>query len=269
MIEITMELVTPKKAEAWINLNTVNRSLREGVVEAYAADMKSGNWTACPEPISFCTDNSLADGQHRLFAIIESGCSITFPIARGLTQRDRLNLNTGLGRTLVDNARISGASEDISNSLVSTARAIAYGEPGGAGRLSNAQKLALVEQYREPAAWAVSHVRHLRYLCNAPICAAVGRAYMHERDHDKLLRFCSVLASGMVEGEKESAAVAIRNYLLQHAQNTATGGNWRDTFLKVQNAISYFMAGKKLTVIKSVAEEAYPLSRGARQRKAA
>lgn len=267
-MELTQELVTPKMAEAWLNLNTNNRPLRDGVVEAYAADMKSGNWTTCPEPISFYGDGSLADGQHRLFAITESGCSIRFPVARGLHKRDGLNLNMGLGRTLVDNARISGTDPELTTALISTARAIAEGDVG-TGRQTNAQKLEFVERFRGPAAWAVAVTPRVRYLCNAPIMAAVGRAYMVEKDHEKLKRFCVVMGKGFAEGSADSAAIAIRNYLLSRSSTTSSAANWRDTFLRVQNAISYFMKGKRLTISKSVADEVYPLPKAAKTKKAA
>ena len=56
----------------------------------------------CPEPIAFYDDGDLADGQHRLWAIVDSGMPIEFPIARGLSRADGLNINTGLGRSLAE-----------------------------------------------------------------------------------------------------------------------------------------------------------------------
>lgn len=97
-MNIVLETVTPKLAEAWINANKSNRKLREGLVEKYACDMRAGKWTQCPEPISFYADGDLADGQHRLFAIIESDTTQEFPIARGLSREAGLNINTGAGR---------------------------------------------------------------------------------------------------------------------------------------------------------------------------
>jgi hypothetical protein len=257
-MDITVENITPNKAQSWLNLNTGNRPMRSGVAEKYADDMSNGRWTNCPEPISFYADNTLADGQHRLWAIVESGVAIRMPVARGLRREDGLNINTGLGRGLVDNARISGIDADLSTSLIGAARAIADGEPQK-GALSNAAKLEIVNAHREAAQWAVSNCRRVRFLCNACIMGAIARAYMHESDTDKLKRFCEVLATGFYSGEAESSAVAIRNYLISRASASSTSAHWRDTFLKVQNAIAYFMRGKKLTVIKGVAEEAYPL----------
>lgn len=263
-MQIAVELITPKKAADWLDANKSNRRMRAGVAERYAADMAAGKWTQCPEPISFYEDGDLADGQHRLWAIIESETSQRFPVARGLKRADGLNLNTGLGRTLVDNSRISGASDNISNALVATARAVHTGEANG-GNGSNAAKLELVEQYREPCEFAVASVKRTRGLCGATVLAAVSRAYMHETDLARLRRFCDVLASGFYIDDTEVAAVAMRNYLLSKGSIAQSSALWRDTFLKVQNSISYFMRGKKLTVIKAVGDEPYPLKKTRRK----
>jgi hypothetical protein len=258
-MELVMEKVTPTKAEGWLNKNKSNRKLRDGVVERYAEDMRNGQWTTCPVPICFYNDGDVADGQHRLWAIVESGCPQTFPVARGLTRADGLNIDTGLNRSIVDNARISGQDAGLSNQLLSVARAIAEGERGGAKPLSNAQRLALVESHRDAAKWACANGPKGRWVNNAITVGAVARAWYVEKDHERLRRFCDVLGSGFSDGESESAAIAIRNYLVNKGTVTTSAGLWRDTFLKVQNAIRYFMLGKKLTVIKQVSEEAYPL----------
>ena len=262
-MNIVIETVTPKVAEAWLNANKSNRRLRDGVYEKYAEDMRNGRWTNCPEPISFYIDGDIADGQQRLWAIIESGTSQTFPIARGLSRSDGLNLNTGLGRSIIDNARISGVDTGLTPAVISAARAIEHGTSGGrnVGRaLSNAETLLMVNTYREAATFAASAVKRKQLLCGAVVLGAVGRAWMHEVDRDRLQRFCDVLGTGFYEGAGETAAITLRNYLQAKGAVASSSALWRDTFLKCQNAIWYFMREKKLTAIKVVTEEVYPLA---------
>ncbi|MEO8297096.1 MAG: hypothetical protein ABI574_04735 [Burkholderiales bacterium] len=266
-MQIAIEVVTPRKAEQWLNENKSNRKLREGVAEKYALDMKAGRWTTCPTPISFYEDGDLADGQHRLFAIIESGCSVNLPIARGLKREDGLNIDTGLGRSLVDNARISGADRGLSNELLGVTRAVATGSYAQ-GSPSSAERLAWVESHREACQWAMANGPKGKFLRNAVVLGAVARAWYSEADTDRLHRFCDVLSSGFSNGEHESAAIALRNYLLQRAAESSRNAVWRDTFLKVQNAIGYFMRSRKLTVIKTVSEELYPLPKQKKARAA-
>ena len=259
-MDIQQMNVTPAMAEAWLNANNTNRKLRDGVVEKYAEDMRHGRWTDCPAPIAFYADGDLADGQHRLFAICDAQVTVRFPIARGLDREAGLNIDTGLGRSLVDNARISGADSGLSNELLSTVRAIEDGERGNAKTArSNAERLVLVERHREAAQWVMQHGPRGKVVRNAVVLGALGRAYYHEKDRDRLARYCAVLGSGFSDGVHESAAIAMREYLRDNAGATMTA--WRDTFLKVQNSIHYFMQQKGLTIIKGVKDEAYPLRR--------
>lgn len=268
-MDIKIEIVTPAKAEGWLNMNKNNRKMRDGVAEKYAHDMKAGKWTTCPEPIAFYEDGDLADGQHRLWAIVDSGVSISFPIARGLSRTDGLNINTGLTRSLVDNGRISGRDAGLSNELISVARAIAQGNQGSNTKsLSSADKLDMVGEHRDAATWALANGPRGRGLRNAVINAAVARAWYWESDLDRLKRFCDVFTSGFGDGDTESAAIALRNYFLTKKGLLSTA-LWADTFFKAQNAIQYFMKGKRLTVIKTMTEEAYPLKRKQRKARAA
>jgi len=274
-MQITMEHITPAKAEKWLNRNTSNRKLREGVAEKYASDMKHGRWTTCPVPIAFYANGDVADGQHRLWAIVDSGVTIYMPVARGLTKEDGLNIDTGLGRTLVDNAKISGKDTGLTNELLAVCRAIEDGnrKPRGIGAKSrgvrsNAERLDLVTLHREAAQWAVSNGPRGKLLRNALTLSAIGRAWYVETDKDRLKHFCEVFASGLYDSDRDISAIAARNYFLMKGAAATTEAMWRDSFVKLQNAISYFMRGKRLSVIKKVADEAYPMGKSKSKSKA-
>jgi hypothetical protein len=267
-IRQSKELVTPKIAESWLNTNHNNRHLREGVAEVYAKDMKAGNWTQCVMPISFYEDGELADGQHRLYAIVESGTSQEFIIVRGLARRDGLNIDTGANRSLVDAGRISQLDFALSHAVIATARGIATGI-STLGRSSNAEKLRLVEEHREAAEFAIKAMPRTKNIYNSVTLSAVGRAWYMEADTQRLEQFCKVLGSGFSDGLADSAAVAMRTYLLQNAGLASTSQMWRDTFLKTQNAIGHFMSRKPLRIIRPVTEEVYPLKRRRQMKKAA
>lgn len=259
-MDATIENVTPTKAEKYLNLNSSNRKLRPGVAEKYARCLRDGTWTECPEPISFYEDNEVADGQHRLWAIVDSGVAVRCVIVRGLPRSAGLNINTGLARTLVDNSRIAGLGDDLSNELLATSRAVEVGAATSRAQ-SYSERLAYVDKHREASKWAMANGPRGRGLRNAITLAAVARAYYHEPDKDRLHRFGDVVSTGFSDGNYESAAIAIRNYLQAKGAQAASQALWRDTFLKVQNAIRYFMLSRPLTVIKVVSDEAYPLGR--------
>ena len=270
-METRMELVTPAKAEAWLDANRTNRKLREGIAEKYAEDMRHGRWTQCTAPIAFYKDGDLADGQHRLFAVIESGQPQEFVVMRGLSREDGLNIDTGLNRSLVDAGKISGLDTGLSNELIAYSRGVVEGHQGASRKkdetgtkaskgLSNADKLQMVAAHREAVTWVIHNGPKGRNLRNGPIMCALARAWYWEADKDRLKRFAEVFQTGFADHQDESAAIALRNYFMTKPNLTATA-TWRDTFLKAQNAISYFMKHKKLTVIRHTEDEPYPLKK--------
>jgi hypothetical protein len=260
MDDMRREKITPTKAQQWLDANKTNRSLREGIVEQYAADMRAGNWTKCPVPISFYKDGDLADGQHRLYAIIESGTTQEFYVLRDLERKDGLNIDTGLSRSVVDNGRISGLDPHLSNSLVSAARGVAEGNASNS-RMSNAAKLAQVNEHREACEWAVTALPRTKGIANSVVYAAIARAWYYEDDKERLEKFCRVLGTGFSDGDADSAAVSMRNYLISNIGVSASTVMWRDTFLKVQHAVKQFMKRQRLTVIRSIKDEVYPLKK--------
>lgn len=261
-MDIHREVITPSKATQYLNRNNGNRKMREGVAEKYAADMKAGRWTTCTAPIVFYENGDVADGQHRLWAIVESGTKQEFMVWRGLDRASGLNIDTNVPRTLVDNAQIAGVATHISNELVAVAKYIEDRAKISKAR-SNAQKLDMLEKHRAAAEFAVSHGPRGKGIRLAFVLAAVACAWYHETNKEKLQRFCRVLEGGFADGEHEAAAVALRNYLLSKGRSDLAG-LWRENFLKVQNAIHHFMRGKKLLVIKGVSEEMYPEKKGKR-----
>lgn len=94
--------VTPKLAEKWLGQNTHNRNLRENAVDAYARDMKAGNWAENGEAIKFAKDGTLLDGQHRLWAITQAGVTIQLLVVTGLEWGTQETMDDGRKRTLAD-----------------------------------------------------------------------------------------------------------------------------------------------------------------------
>jgi len=75
-----VRLIDPELAEHLLNNHYGNRALSQRAVDDYARDMKEGRWIECGNPINIGPDGNLLNGQHRLWAIIESGCEFEFVI---------------------------------------------------------------------------------------------------------------------------------------------------------------------------------------------
>lgn len=262
---ITYEKFTPKRAEQILNSNNENnRALREGRAEAMSADMKTNRWTFCVAPIVFYENSDeMSDGQHRMWAIVDSGTTQWFIVVRGLPRPAALNIDTGLSRNIIDNARIAGIDTHLSTELLAVSRAVAFGDSsaqrGKKSRVSmtNSEKIALAQQHEVACRWAMAHAPTGIGLRSSAVVGAIARAYKHEKDLDRLAEFSRVLTTGFANGDMDTAAITLRNKLKE--MRGVSQKQWRDMFLRIQNCIYYFCRRKKLTILKAVKDEQYPL----------
>lgn len=101
--------VTPRIAEAWLQKNVINRPLRPGVVDTYANAMRRGEWQLSHQGVAFDEQGLLADGQHRLNAVLESGCTVEMVVWRNCPP-DMFNVvDTGARRSNSDILGVSTA----------------------------------------------------------------------------------------------------------------------------------------------------------------
>lgn len=122
--------VTPAMAEETLERNTENRSLRAGLVERYARDMKAGMWAEDGNTIKIAYDGTLIDGQHRLWAVIEAGVPVKLIVLTGLNRSAIRTIDTGAGRTYADYTRITsravGSPLPNANNVAAVLRVLAW-----------------------------------------------------------------------------------------------------------------------------------------------
>lgn len=102
-LEYSTEVVTPAKAEEYLQKNPKNRAISPKTVNAYARDMENGDWLDTGESIKFDVRGNLLDGQHRLAAVVRSGCKIRLSIVRNVVPEARKVMDTGRRRSVADN----------------------------------------------------------------------------------------------------------------------------------------------------------------------
>lgn len=101
-------LVTPELAAEWLARNTHNRRLNSDTVAKYARDMVEGRWVFTGDTITFDTNGSLQDGQHRLAAIVKSGVATQFIVVHGLSPEAIYHVDIGRPRSLADQLSLAG-----------------------------------------------------------------------------------------------------------------------------------------------------------------
>jgi hypothetical protein len=94
--------VSPQLATELLKTNSINRTLRRGVVKKYALSMRSGNWQLSPDPICVDSKGILLNGQHRLHAVIEAAKTIPMLLMNGIKRETFAVMDRGAPRNFSD-----------------------------------------------------------------------------------------------------------------------------------------------------------------------
>ena len=95
-------LVGPELAEKILEGNEGNRPIKDTRVEAYSRAMKAGDWTLTDSMICVSPKGKLLNGQHRLKAIIESGCKVPMTIYWDCPESAYGHMDAGAKRSASD-----------------------------------------------------------------------------------------------------------------------------------------------------------------------
>lgn len=134
MISTKAVNVTPKLAEEMLERNHLNtRPLNQRRVTQLADVMKAGKWVLTHQGIALDEDGNLIDGQHRLYAIIESQVgSIPLLVTRGLDAAATFaKVDVGKVRSVADALAIAGFTNA---SLLGAALRMAFTYENSTGR---------------------------------------------------------------------------------------------------------------------------------------
>lgn len=245
--------ITPDWAlEVVTERNNNNRNVRDDRVERYIRDLLDGNWEVINNGIGFYKDGTLADGQHRLWAIVESQQTVELIVVFGMAKTAIAKIDEGAARSTKDVATMMGL--DASNTRLSVTnyileyRNIRKTTPRG-------EQIAFYERHKDAVEFVVSRVKKHK-ITKAPVLAAVMRAW-YNVDRDRLSRFCEVLDSGFPNDKIEHSAILLREFLLRNNNNS---GPFRmEMYRKTEAAVSAFVEARPLEKLYAKAEEQFPL----------
>lgn len=214
--------VTPFMAQNWLSQNPSNRSVSHQRVDAYAHDMKNGDWKMNGEPIVIDSVGQLKNGQHRLHAVVKSGSTVPMLVVFGVDPSVTL-YDRGRARSAIDILRISGFDKELSNSAVV-----------GCARLDRFVRHG--ESYTgdaETERWILTHENAIRVANRAcalasrtngrvntrttPMMLATVYAYEAGVSEQALCEFAEAVRTGIVSGDCSTSAVVLRNDMLSRA----------------------------------------------------
>lgn len=234
--------ITPSMAALWLERNTRNRRVNKKRVSVYAAEMARGGWLNHHQGIAFYDDGTLADGQHRLAAIVESGVSVLMIVARGLSRESGLMIDAHQQRQGYQSIKISGLSDWIGKdeiAVIKMMNQIQNGQ-GNSFNLSLMQCVDYGERHKDAISFSVTRLSPKRRgITTAPVRAALSCAFYYE-DHDRLSEFCEIMISGMASKDQDRAAIMIREYLIGAIRSGTDGKARDDSCKRVMRAVKAF-----------------------------
>lgn len=101
MIKFDMVEMTPGRALEWLERHNYNnpRPINRNRVKVYAEVMRKGGWKISAEPLQIAHSGRMLNGQHRLSAVVESGVTVTFAVARNVPEENASAIDRGLSRS--------------------------------------------------------------------------------------------------------------------------------------------------------------------------
>jgi len=256
-MSITWEVrqITPDDAAEMLGrMYRLQRRVRVDHVARLAADMREGRFILTPDPIVVLEDGMLANGQHRLRAVIESDCAIESVVSHGWPEKAFLVMDGGKTRSYTDRVFQPWLRSHCVASAVNAAIS------GGTLRarlksLSDFQRTAFALQY-EAHILAVMSMKGASSL-RAQVCAGCIRAVICGADHGAIARFVSIVASGV--GETPSDSAAVRLFAFLNSAEIKSSGQRPDIYKKTTTALRAFLDGKPLAKLQLTTVDVYPL----------
>lgn len=255
--------VTPEMATEWLKKNLNNRNTRGRVVSQYAADMLAGRWRLNGDAIRFNGNGELLDGQHRLLACVEAGCSFMTVIIKGLSSAEKVTFDAGIKRKFSDILKWRG--ERNPNQLAASLRAAwtyeTYPNPAGLTTPPSHQQLLEFLNANPDIRASVDVGLHVRRILKVPPTSiSLVHLYGHRVAAEDAADFFEKLSvgAGIQEG---SPILALRRYLELRALERVKPKTEYFTALVIK-AFNLYRSGEEVELLRwragGAAAETYP-----------
>lgn len=250
--------ISVELAYAILEHNTSNRGLRQATVDKYARDMSAGKWTFCSDKIVLSDKGVLLNGQHRLYAIIESGKGQEFTILYGPSRDVQKYIDINPARTLADVLKLDGLVPAYHTFSAAVLNRVMCGT-STSYKKNRTEQIDFLKKHEDAIAWGVKLFKENEKpdVTTSPVVAAIVRASYYVDDLSRLERFVEILKEGIATAD-EKTAIVFRDWL--HRREYRGGASKAaEVFLRTQGAVHYFLSGKRMKKSVLPEEDIFPL----------
>jgi hypothetical protein len=256
-MKTTLMEITPQIAASFLEKNTSNRPLNNKHVKRLAREMEMGRWKLNGSTI--CLNGQiLIDGQHRLAAVVLSGCTIQSIVVEGLDSSVFCTIDAGKPRSAGDTLELIGvASANCVSAAVKAIDLISTGKGDYVSKhqFTNADVLELYKKYPK-AEHSVRLASRQKGICAPSVLAALHFLFAL-RDEEAADAFVHDLQYGTNLSEGDGVYL-FRERLM------------RDAYMRTKLKACYAAAlgikawnarrsGKRVQVLKYLEQEQFPM----------
>lgn len=254
-----MTEVTPAIAKEWLSKNVANRKLKTNKVDQFARDMASGNWQPTHQGIAFYEDGTLADGQHRLKAIVQADKPVLMLVTMNLSKSALMAVDMGTPREAHDIAKIGGYPDWINPATIAIVRALIGKLHNTKVTASFSEIVSYCNKYTDSICFAhlITSSRK-RGLTGAVISASYVCAIEAGLSKEKIKRFAEIMYTGEIQKHEENSAIRLREFLLLNA-NCWSGVEKFETAKKIHRCLHSFCNGTPMERLASQASLKFPI----------
>ena len=270
-MNIRLETITPSLAAEYLTHAGTNRRLQPTRVTLFAEMMLAGHWRLTHQGIAFDRHGTLRDGQHRLHAIVKSGCTIQMWVARDMEDDAVINLDAGKSRDVADSLTISGFP--TTKTAVAIARAmVGRGTTPKHHRMDADDMRAFLTVNADAIAFVTNATSKTKGVGHSCVRGCMATAWWTV-DRGRLATFRDQLGTGIVEDStQDGAVVRLRDWLLS-TNGIVTGSEIarEEVFRKTETALLAYLEYRPLSKLYIRKEPCFllPMANGQTNGKAA
>ena len=238
--------VTPKLAAEWLeSRNDRNRSISPEHVAMLARAMASKTFRLTHQGIAFNQEGKLIDGQHRLSAVVKSGCTVKMMVTFGADSKDMIVCDRSRNRTTRDALAIQN-ERDHAALRAAVLRMLLKVENGGNYKADDQEILREDIRHDGGLSWFAKSAHHK--LWYAPFAAAI--VYAYERRPQEITTFVEMVTAG-ANLPGRSAALVAYNAMVSRDIHLKGGSEARMiAFRKMLRACAAHCASEKISKLQ-------------------
>ena len=258
-VKTTYMNINPDLATQWLEGNVRNRRIDPKHVDILAQDMEAGKWRMTHQGIAFSDQGILVDGQHRLWAILQFGCTIRMAVSFGISVESVDAIDGMKARTVVDRMRLNGlfGLDGVSPNHTATLREMIRGL-SDSKRLAYYKEVLLMDKHIDAVQFATAHVAtKTKGIAVGYVRGVIARAW-YSVDHDELAQFCRILSTGVSETPWDSTIIKLRNQLMVMG-STRNRTLQKEVYGKVERVLTTWLNGENPRRIYPISVEQFLL----------